>query len=294
MPSGLPFLRQRSRHRPIPILAYHALNFTDKDYASNDHVALEKDLELIRRLGFKVARLADIAKLTWIRAPSPLDLDPWVGLSFDDGTDFDYLDIEAHSYLGHVKSFYTILKESGAGGGRGWPQPTGTAFVIASPEARAVLDKTCIADMNQMRDVWWAEAARSGVLEIANHSWDHVHPSLTTVAQRNQEKGTFKGIDNLVDADAQIVRAGAYIQRLTDGLAAPLFAYPYGEANDYLIHDYFPNNTERHGMLAAFSTSGECVTRNSNRWNIPRFVCGLHWKSPEELEMILRDVLRGA
>ena len=294
MPSGLPFLRRRSRHRPIPILAYHALNLTDKDYASNDHVALQKDLELIRRLGFKVARLTDIAKLTWIRAPSPLDLDPCVGLSFDDGTDFDYLDIEAHSYLGHVKSFYTILKESGAGGGHGWPQPKGTAFVIASPEARAVLDKTCISGLNQMRDVWWAEAARSGILEIGNHSWDHAHPSLTTIAQRNQEKGTFKGIDNLVDADAQIVRAGAYIKWLTDGHAAPLFAYPYGEATDYLIHDYFPNNTERHGMLAAFSTSGECVTRNSNRWNIPRFVCGLHWKTPEGLEMILRDVLRGA
>jgi hypothetical protein len=192
----------------------------------------------------------------------------------------------AHSYLGHVKSFYTILKESGAGGGRGWPQPKATAFVIASPEARAVLDKTCISGLNQMRDVWWAEAARNGILEIGNHSWDHAHPSLTTIAQRNQEKGTFKGIDNLVDADAQIVRAGAYIKRLTDGLAAPLFAYPYGGANDYLIHDYFPNNTERHGMLAAFSTKWRVCPRNSNRWNIPRFVCGLHWKSPEGLEMI--------
>ena len=115
---ALPFMRRRSRHRPIPILAYHALNAPDKDYASNDHVALEEDLKLVRKLGFKVARLAEIAEFTWNRAPSRLDSEQWIGLSFDDGTDFDYLDIEAHPYLGYVKSFYTILKESGTGDGR--------------------------------------------------------------------------------------------------------------------------------------------------------------------------------
>jgi hypothetical protein len=58
---------------PIPVLAYHALHAPDKDYASNDHVALEEDLKLIRRLGFRVAPLAEIAELTWNRAPSRLD-----------------------------------------------------------------------------------------------------------------------------------------------------------------------------------------------------------------------------
>jgi len=289
----LPFLRRRRAANPIPVLTYHALNARDKDYASNDHVALEEDLKLIRRLGFKVARLADIARLTWGEAHSQFDSGHWIGLSFDDGTDFDYLDIEAHPYLGYVKSFYTILKESGAAGDHGWQRPTGTAFVIASPEARAVLDRTCIAGLNQMRDVWWAEAARTGVLEIGNHSWDHTHPSLDKVAQRNQQKGTFIGIDNFADADAQIVQANAYIKRLTEELATPLFAYPYGETNDYLIHDYFPSNMKRHGLIAAFSTGGECVTCDSNRWNIPRFVCGHHWNTPEGLELILRDLLRG-
>jgi hypothetical protein len=288
----LPFLRRRRAANPIPVLTYHALNARDKDYASNDHVALEEDLKLIRRLGFKVARLADIARLTWGDVDSQFDSGRWIGLSFDDGTDFDFLDIEAHPYLGYVKSFYTILKESGAAGDHGWQRPTGTAFVIASPEARAVLDRTCIAGLNQMRDVWWAEAARTGVLEIGNHSWDHTHPSLDNVAQRNQQKGTFTGIDNFADADAQIVQANAYIKRLTEELATPLFAYPYGETNDYLIHDYFPSNMKRHGLIAAFSTGGECVTCDSNRWNIPRFVCGHHWKTPEGLELILRDLLR--
>jgi len=292
MPFTLPFLRRRLPHRLIPILAYHALNAPDKDYASNDHVALEEDLRLIRRLGFKVARLAEIAEITWNRAPSRLDSGYWVGLSFDDGTDFDYLDIEAHPYLGYVKSFYTILKESGAGSARDWPQPTGTAFVIASPEARAVLDRTCIAGLNQWRDVWWAEAAQTGILDIGNHSWDHTHPTLETVAQRDQRKGTFKGIDNLTDANAQIIQADEYIRRRTDDHAARLFAYPYGETTEYLIGEYFPKHMPQHRMLAAFSTEGEYATRASNRWNIPRFMCGLHWKSPEGLEKILRGAIR--
>jgi hypothetical protein len=73
MPFALPFLHRRSSPRPIPILAYHALHVPGKDYASNDHVALDKDLKLIRRLGFKVAPLSKIAELTWNRAPSRLD-----------------------------------------------------------------------------------------------------------------------------------------------------------------------------------------------------------------------------
>lgn len=58
---------------PIPVLAYHALHAPGKDYPSNDHVALEVDLKLIRRLGFKVAPLREIAEITWNRAPSRLD-----------------------------------------------------------------------------------------------------------------------------------------------------------------------------------------------------------------------------
>jgi polysaccharide deacetylase len=283
----LPFLRRRAR-KPIPILAYHALNAQAKDYASNDHVALEEDLKLVRRLGFRVARLVDIAACTWSRARSPLDSGSWVGISFDDGTDYDYFDIVGHPYLGDVKSFYRILKEAAADVGPEWPRPTGTSFVIASPEARIVLDRTCIAGLDQWRDVWWKEAAESGILDIGNHSWDHTHPTLDRVAQRDQQKGTFKGIDNQADADAQIVQADEYIRRLTSGRTAPLFAYPYGDVPDYLVREYFPRHVPRHGMLAAFSTAGDYVRADSDRWSLPRFVCGYHWKSPEGLETILR------
>jgi Polysaccharide deacetylase len=283
----LPFLRRKAR-KPIPILAYHALNCQAKDYASNDHIALEEDLQLIRRLGFKVARLIDIARLTWDRTDSPLESGGWVGLSFDDGTDHDYFDIVGHEYLGDVKSFYTILKECAGLAGPDWPRPSATSFVIASPAARVVLDRACMAGLGHWRDVWWREAAESGLLEIGNHSWDHTHPALDTVAQRDQQKGTFKGIDNAADADAQIVQAQDYIERLTGGRAAPLFAYPYGEVPDYLVQEYFPKQMPRHKMLAAFTTAGDYARSDSNRWSIPRFVCGHHWKNPEGLERILR------
>lgn len=284
----LPFLRRRGGSRRIPILTYHSLNAQAKDYASNDHIALEEDLKLIRRLGFRIARLSDIAKLVATPRASPLDSGSWVGLSFDDGVDHDYFDISGHEYLGDVKSFYRVLKESGETTGPDWPKPSGTSFVIASPEARVVLDRTCMAGLGHWRDVWWKDAAASGILEIGNHSWDHAHPALDTIAQREQRKGTFHGIDNREDADAQIIRAQRYIRRITGDRAAPLFAYPYGESPDYLVHEYFPRETRRHGMAAAFSTGGDYATTESNRWNIPRFVSAWHWKSPDELERILR------
>src|SRR3982074_2020719 len=140
----LPFLASSRRAQRIPILSYHGLHASANDYADNDHVALEEDLRLIKKLGFRVAPLANIARFVLGKGASPLDRGNWVGLSFDDGTDRDYLDMD-HPVLGHIKSFYTILKDSGTGPHRAWPQPTGVSFVIASPEARAVLDRTCIA-----------------------------------------------------------------------------------------------------------------------------------------------------
>jgi len=284
---GLPFLRRRAPKK-IPILTYHSLNLQGIEYPSNDHLALEEDLKLIRRLGFRVARLVDIARRTWERGASELDFGSWVGISFDDGVDYDYVDIASHPYLGDVKSFYRVLKESRMEAAD-LPGPSATSFVIASPEARSVLDRTCIAGLDQWRDAWWREAAETGILEIANHSWDHTHPTLERVAQRDQQKGTFNCIDTLADADAQIAQANEYIDRVTAGRATPLFAYPYGDTPNYLVEEYFPNETARHKMLAAFSTAGDYATSQSNRWKIPRFVCGHHWKDPEGLQRILRD-----
>ena len=281
-----PSLSSSRRPPRIPILSYHGLHASGNGYADNDHVALEEDLRLIKKLGFRIAALTDIARYVRGEGASFLDRDKCVGLSFDDGTDRDYLDMD-HPVLGRIKSFHTILKDSGAGGERAWPQPTGVSFVIASPEARAVLDRTCIAGRNDWRDSWWSEAAAGGVLAIGNHSWDHTHPTLDVVAQREQRKGTFHGIDNLEDADAQIGRSEEYIKSRTGGRSAALFAYPYGDAPDYLVNDYFPRFPERHRQTAAFTTAGDYAAKGGNPWTIPRFMCGAHWKSMDELARIL-------
>lgn len=62
----LPLLRRSTvarRSLRIPVLLHHAAHAHGDDYAGNDHLALERDLELIRELQFKVAKLDDVAAL---------------------------------------------------------------------------------------------------------------------------------------------------------------------------------------------------------------------------------------
>ena len=40
-------------------------------------------------------------------------------------------------------------------------------------------------------------------------------------------------------------------------------------------------------MVAAFGVGRETVTNETSVWNIPRAVCGEHWRSPEGLESLL-------
>ena len=75
----------------IPVLLYHSNNVSGNDYETNDHVALREDLETISALGFEVASLHDIAR--WARGANLFDDTPRVGLSFDDGSAFDFYDL---------------------------------------------------------------------------------------------------------------------------------------------------------------------------------------------------------
>lgn len=47
-------------------------------------------------------------------------------------------------------------------------------------------------------------------------------------------------------------------------------------------------------MLAAFTTEPAPVTSTSSVWRLPRYVSGRHWKSPAELERLLRSGRRVA
>jgi peptidoglycan/xylan/chitin deacetylase (PgdA/CDA1 family) len=262
----------RDYYFQIPVLGYHSLHAHGNDYTINDHIALEHDLRLIQDQGFSVLSASNLVNNLLNKSWANLT-GKYVVLSFDDAPDVDYYNYQ-HPDFGCIKSFHTLLQQYNV---------PGISFVIASQEARSELDKTCIAGRNEWRDNWWNDAINDGLLEIGNHSWDHNHDTLQTVAQRNQEKGNFHVIDTWEDADNQIRKAEQYIQSKTRNRATGLFAYPYGQTNEYLLQQYLPAYQHQHTIKAAFTVAGKYVTPDTSRWEIPRFICGEHWKSSEEL-----------
>jgi peptidoglycan/xylan/chitin deacetylase (PgdA/CDA1 family) len=278
---------------PIPVLCYHSWTINGPSYNENDHVALSKDLNILARRGYQILPVPTLVSL--IRgdiAAEQLAGKKLVCITFDDGRDEDFHDHYSSEH-GEVPSFYSLLK-SAVPWLPQYPQgPRAISFVIASPDARAVLDRTCGYGKGGWRDSWWRESAAEGLLGIANHSWDHVHDTLDSVRQCDNIKGSFFEIKTIEDAEAQILEAQAYIQSKTDSKSLPYFCYPYGHVSTYLRDSYFPSHGDRIGIVAAFSTAGETVTEDSSIWALPRFVCGEHWKSPYQFSKLLTAIETG-
>ena len=262
------------------------MNVAGNDYSNNDHVALADDLRTLAGMGKRIVPVSLVVDALLGDAPRAEVADA-VAISFDDGSWFDWHDIE-HPDHGQQRSLAGALRdfsrESGA-------QVHATSFVIVSPNARAELDRTCMIGRGWWGDEWWPQAASEGILAIESHSWDHNHATLRHTAQHEQRKGTFKTIDTYADANAEIRQASAWLDRRLPGCRTTLFAYPYGECNDYLVDDYLPNRVGEHRLRAAFTTEPRRVESTSNRWRLPRFVCGEHWRSTSELQQLVRDGL---
>ena len=269
----------------VPILTYHSNNISGNDYDSNDHVALAEELRTIARLGMRIVSAAEIVDVLLGEAP-PSSVENAVALTCDDGSHFDWYDMP-HPRFAPQRGFAGILRDFTAQTGM---RAHLTSFVIVSPEARAVLDVTCLAGSDWWRDDWWREATSEGVIAIENHSWDHNHATLPRTVQREQKKGTFETIDNHADADAEIRAAADWLDAHLAPYRSTLFAYPYGEYNDYLVRDYLPRHAREHRLRAAFTGEPHPVEANSNRWLLPRYICGPHWKTPGELERLLRGM----
>jgi hypothetical protein len=273
--------------RPALVLTYHSHNISGVDYATNDHVALAADLRLLQARGARIAPLAEIAAgLGEGLAADEL----LVGLSFDDGPCFDFADF-VHPAYGPQRSFLNILRDFREEAGRGaQPGLHATSFVIASPEARAAMERADDCGYafleDWLTDRWWSEAADSGLMAIGNHSWDHVHHAPESIAIAASVRDDFTRVDNYADADREIRAAADYINARVGG-RCELFAFPFGHTNEYLLEEYLPNRACEHGMKAAFSTGGRAIRPGDSAWNIPRVVCGHDWKSPEELEKLL-------
>lgn len=283
-------------HHPqwtVPVLCYHSWTAEGDAYEGNDHIALAEDLRALGRRAYRVLPLTTlVALLRGERAPAEFAGQKLVGLSFDDGRDADYVDLHDEQGELLLPSMHSVLEAGRSAIEMADEGPMAVSFVIASAQARTQMDQACARGRNEWRDDWWAECARRGLIGIANHSWDHVHDSLPQVAQRENRKGSFLAIDNFADAEAQIARAQRYIDQRCQGLNLPIFGYPYGDVAPYLRDDYLPAEGERIGLKAAFGTGGSSVRPDTPVWDIPRFVCGWHWRTPAELAALL-DAVEG-
>lgn len=274
----------------IPVLTYHAVNISGNDYADNDHVAFAADLRLIDDLGLRIVPVHWV--VDQLLGTANRDLSRCVALTCDDGSDFDWFDL-GHPTHGPQRSLANIMADFIAERGvAAQPDLHLTCFVIASPEARGYLDRNCLAGRGWMGDAWWKPALQSGRIAIENHSFDHNHAAIPLPGIDGMERGSFYPVDSHERANAEIAQA----TRLIDAIIAPqrttLFCYPYSHANDYLRTQYFPQCGNVHGMHAAFGDGATPVTQDSDRWNLPRYICGWHWKSPHELRAILEQAAR--
>lgn len=258
----------------IPILTYHSQNIAGQTTADNDHAALASDLEELHRHGYRVTSLDALLDCLEGRAGPP---EKALCLTFDDGCDFDVRDIDYPGF-GVQRSFLGIMRDfHDRHGAAAQPGLCATSFVIASPEARRIIDRKSLFGKGWISDDWWG---RDELISIGNHGWDHNHPDL------GPGRGGFIGITTLEQAELQVEKAGAEIESRC-GRWSSFFAYPFGESSDFLREHYFPELTHRHRCRAALGTDPGHVTAESNRWNLPRYVCGRDWKSPDELIALL-------
>lgn len=273
------------REMKIPILAYQPMYIHGNDYGTNHLRALAGDLRQLTAAGFRIVPLRTVVDLWLDSRAAELD-GKVVALTCDDGADFTCVDLP-HPAAGTQRSVLNILRDFIAENPTGQPDVHVTSFEIASPEARAALDAACMVGKGWWNDDWWAGAAASGLVHIANHSWDHNHEALPAALAAAPRRGTFSVVTSWELADHEIGRAVEYLRARAPNPGTGLFAYPYGESNRFLTHEYFPCKAAALGIRAAFTAQDGFLEPGTSRWEVPRFLCGRDWTSPAELAAIL-------
>jgi hypothetical protein len=273
------------RQSRIPVLTWHGYNLFGNTYETNDLIAFGEDLQTIADNGFTIVPLVEVAR--WVRAERADFEYPVVALSCDDGTDFDANDL-SHSVHGPQRSFASRLAEFRAT--RGAECASLTSFVIASATARRQIADGAMGGQRALNDDWWQRANEQGLVTIESHGWDHNHPTVSPVIQREQKTGDFFAINTFAECDVH-VRASANFIESKGGRRPQLFAYPWTQASDYMRFEYMPQHAPRHGTIAAFGGASDYIERDSDRWYLPRFVFGPDWKHREGLKQILRGSL---
>ncbi len=271
-------------HDRFPILTWHSINVLENTYAGSDLIAFAEDLQLLDSLGWTMLPLQTaLDQLAHGKLPSRT-----VALTADDGSRMDFEEFD-HPTCGPQNSMVGLMREFLSATDHRRHQLHLSCFVIASPEARAELDRTDYMDLDVWPDRWWRLANESGLISIENHSWDHNHGSLARTVQRENRRGDFRWIETFEECRAEVDQASDYIET-TSGRRPAFFAYPYGQASDYIRFDYLPRRGPDIGLKAALGCEPEPVTLASDPWHLPRYVCGRDWKSPEELASLLRNL----
>lgn len=268
----------------VPVLTYHAGNVAGSGYAQNDHVALQSDLALLARLGWRAVPLDWVVEQRL--GVADRDLHRCVALTCDDGTELDFRPVDYPGF-GPQPGFLPCLVRVAAEPDNPHPDLEMTCFVIADPNARAIMDRECLHDLGWMGEGWWHPADATGLMSIQCHSWDHNHPRLRDEGPDGMARGDFFAVDSEARAVFEVDQAVGYINRRVRPDSVRYFGYPFGHAPEFLVRDYFPRHGQRLGLWAAFGTQGQPVTADSDVWNLPRYVCGWHWKSPGDLEALL-------
>ncbi len=135
-----------------------------------------------------------------------------------------------------------------------------------------------------MTDKWWRAAQASGLIDIGSHGWHHVHPAVSEVRERPDMIERFDRVATEEDARLHIDRAFSAIRERAGGDSAAVFAYPYGQVSDFLADHYLPNQDR---IIAAVAAHPQPVVADTDRWRIPRYVCGPDWHSEEGLEKLV-------
>ena len=140
----------------VAVLTYHSQNVNGNNYATNDHIALTTDLQLIARTGWQIvsARTLVSALLAGVGTVVP---ERALVLTCDDGSVLDWDDFE-HPSFGPQKGFRNIVQSAIQSGLNAPARGAMTSFVIASAQAHAAIDATQHAGIRITEDSWWKRA----------------------------------------------------------------------------------------------------------------------------------------
>ena len=276
----------------IPILTYHGIHVDGDDYAQNDHIGLREDLALLHSMGRQVIGLESLVQAVisgdWSNVPPRA-----VVITLDDGSWFDWYDLQ-HPAFGEQRSMINILRDfQQQHGSAAQPLLQATSFVIGSPDARTALDQSCLIGRDWWQDDWWRQAHTEGLLQIANHSWDHRHAGLPIELRYSTDAvyGHFNQLADMRECDWQIRQTQYFLQQVLGTAPLPVFAYPYGQVPALVADDYLPKYAQDMGLLAAVTTEAAMVTPASDRWLLPRYVFRRDWRCLQQLQSILNSSL---